>query len=62
MKCEFCGSDHLPVTLYKCKGIVFDAEVSAHVAMCICCDANTDKEWLAEKLGMDEIIEIKSVN
>lgn len=61
MKCDFCGSDHLPVILYHCKGLVFDTEVSAHVAMCICCDANTDKEWLAEQMDWDEVIEMKAI-
>lgn len=61
MKCEFCGSDHLPVTLYRCKGRIFNTEVVKHIAMCVCCDANTDKEWLAEQMDLDEVVEMKAI-
>lgn len=62
MKCEFCGVDHLPVTKYMCKGIYEDdVEIYQVVHMCVCCDANTDKEWLAEQLGWDEVVEMKAI-
>jgi hypothetical protein len=61
VKCDFCGADHLPVTIYRCKGLIFGSEVSAHIAMCVCCDANTDKEWLAAQMDWDEVLEMKPI-
>lgn len=61
MKCKFCGSDHLPVTKYQCKGLDDGIETYVIIHMCICCDANTDNDWIAEQIGFDEVIEMKPI-
>ena len=55
MQCDFCGTKHLSVTKYKCTGKDLGKTVTTTVKMCICCDANTDEEWLADQLGWDKV-------
>jgi hypothetical protein len=60
-RCDFCGTKNLSITKYKCTGKDSGKTVTTTVRMCICCDANTDKEWLAEKLCLDEISEMTAL-
>ena len=60
VKCDFCKAKHLPVTKYKCTGINLGKKVKTTVKMCTCCSANTDEEWLADRLDWDAITEIKA--
>ena len=61
MRCDFCGTQNLNVTKYKCTGINNNKKVTATIKICICCDALSDHIWLAEQLGWDEIQEMKKV-
>ena len=60
MKCDFCGSKHLEVTKYKCIGINLGRPVAKTIKLCVCCDAHTDKTWLAELFDWDEVTTVIS--
>lgn len=55
IKCQFCGTKHLEVNKYKCAGINNNKKTTKTIKICICCDAQTDNDWLAEQLGWDEV-------
>lgn len=59
MRCDICGGQYLPVKKYKCVGVSLGERVCTTIKMCICCDANTDEEWLAEQLDWDNVTEMK---
>lgn len=61
MKCDLCGTKTLVVTKYKCTGINSGKKVIKTIKICICCDAQTDNDWLAEQLGWDEVKEVEAV-
>lgn len=61
MRCDFCGTNKLTVTKYKCTGINNGKKVSKTIKICICCDAQTDNDWLAEQLGWDKTKEVETV-
>lgn len=58
MKCDFCATQNVPITKYKCVGKCNGKRVQKTIKICICCDANTDKEWLREQLCWDELKEV----
>ena len=60
-KCDFCKTTHLLVTRYKCTGTNFGERVEKTIKMCTCCNANTDEQWLADKLGWDNVTEVEIV-
>ena len=61
MQCQFCGTKNLEVTKYKCTGTNNGKKVTKTIKICICCDAQTDNDWLAEQLGWDEVKEVHKV-
>lgn len=60
-QCDFCGTKNLEVTKYRCIGKDNGKRVQKTIKICICCDASTNNDWLAEQLGWDEIKEVKKV-
>lgn len=61
-KCDFCGTKNLEVIKYKCFGVDAGKKVRATVSICVCCDAQTDKEWMAERLGWGEVTKMEVKN
>ena len=57
-QCQFCGTKTLEVNKYKCIGANNGKKVTKTIKICICCDAQTDNDWLAEQLGWDEVKEV----
>ena len=50
LRCDFCGTKDLSIAKYKCVGMDFGKRVETTIKMCVCCNANTDNEWLTEQI------------
>lgn len=61
-RCYFCGNaeDTLALTKYKVIGKDFDKKKQKTLNMCLCCDAHSDNEWIAEQLGWSQVTKIET--